>query len=68
MTAQPGHFDYYMLRLTSSADEPQPIAGLAELLRTGEKRSFDSGDQLLRLIAEWSTRTAPPDSIQRPPP
>ncbi len=68
MTTLPGHFDYYMLRLTGSAQDPPPIAGLAELLRTGEKRSFDSGDQLLRLIAEWSARAAPPDSIDGPPP
>jgi hypothetical protein len=49
-----GRFDYFMLRLARSEGEPERIIGLAELLRTGEKRSFETGDQLLRLIGEWS--------------
>jgi hypothetical protein len=49
-----GRFDYFMLRLTRSEGEPELVTGQAELLRTGEKRSFDTGEQLLRLIGEWS--------------
>jgi hypothetical protein len=56
MTTPAGRFDYFMLRLTRSEGDPDLIAGLAELLRTGEKRGFESGEQLLRLIGEWSTR------------
>jgi hypothetical protein len=53
MTQPPGQFDYFVLRLIRSRPSG-PITGLAERLRTGEKRSFDSGDQLLRLIDAWS--------------
>jgi hypothetical protein len=56
MPTPAGRFDYFMLRLARSEGEPDLITGLAELLRTGEKRSFESGEQLLRLIGEWSTR------------
>jgi hypothetical protein len=48
-----------MLRLTCSEAEPGLIAGLAEQLRTGEKRGFENGEQLLRLIGEWSARVPP---------
>ena len=54
----PPRFDYLMLRLVRSDGEPELISGLAEALRTGEKRSFETGDQLLQLIAEWSGRNS----------
>jgi hypothetical protein len=56
MTLPPERFDYFMLRLSRSEQEPGPITGLAELLRTGEKRRFETGEQLLHLIDEWSAR------------
>lgn len=33
------------------------IAGLVEHLGTGEKRSFSSGDELLRLVGSWTHGT-----------
>ena len=56
MTPPPPRVDYLMLRLICSDGDSGPISGLAEALRTGEKRRFETGDQLLRLIAEWSGR------------
>lgn len=46
-------FDYFMVRVTRTADE-EPLAGLVERLGTGEKRSFSTGQQLLGLVAAWS--------------
>jgi hypothetical protein len=46
----PERFEYYMVRLTRSAHEPDRVAGLIELLGSGQKRSFDSGEQLVRLV------------------
>lgn len=43
-------FEYFMVRLTRSAHEPDRIAGLVERLGSGEKRSFDTGEQLVRLV------------------
>lgn len=43
-------FEYFMLRLTRSALEPDRVAGLIERLGSGEKRSFDTGEQLVRLV------------------
>ena len=57
MSPPAGRFDYLMVRLTRTEAEPGLITGLAELIRTGEKRGFESGEQLLRLIDEWSERT-----------
>ena len=46
----PERFEYFMLRLTRSAHHPDRLAGLVERLDSGEKRSFDTGEQLLRLV------------------
>jgi hypothetical protein len=46
----PDSFEYYMLRLTRSASEPGRVAGLIERLGSGQKRSFDTGEQLVRLV------------------
>ncbi len=46
----PERFEYFMVRLTRSAQAPDRVAGLIERLGFGEKRSFDTGEQLLRLI------------------
>lgn len=58
MTREPEHegqvserFEYFMVRLTRSALAPDRLAGLIERLGFGEKRSFDTGEQLLRLVS-----------------
>jgi hypothetical protein len=43
-------FEYFMVRLTRSASEPDRVAGLVERLGSGQKRSFDTGEQLVRLV------------------
>lgn len=47
----PDRFEYFMVRLTRSAHAPDRLAGLIERLGFGEKRSFDTGEQLLRLVS-----------------
>jgi hypothetical protein len=44
-------FEYFMVRLTRSALEPDRLAGLVERLGSGEKRSFDTGEQLVQLVS-----------------
>lgn len=44
-------FEYFMVRLTRSAHAPDRLAGLIERLGFGEKRSFDTGEHLLRLVS-----------------
>lgn len=46
----PERFEYFMVRLTRSAHEPDRLSGLIERLSSGEKRSFDTGEQLLQLV------------------
>jgi hypothetical protein len=46
----PERFEYFMVRLTRSAREPDRVAGLIEWLGSGEKRNFDTGEQLVRLV------------------
>lgn len=43
-------FEYFMVRLTRSASEPDRVAGLVERLGSGQKRSFDTGEELVRLV------------------
>jgi hypothetical protein len=43
-------FEYFMVRLTRNASEPDRFAGLVERLGSGQKRSFDTGEQLVRLV------------------
>lgn len=54
-------FSYFMVRLRHSSGGGSPvdgsIAGLVEHLGTGEKRSFSSGDELLRLVGSWTHGT-----------
>jgi hypothetical protein len=47
-------FDYFMVRVVRSADEPERVAGQVERLGTGEKRAFGTGSQLAQLVASWS--------------
>lgn len=56
MTHEPGgdgieRFEYFMVRVTRSGRHPDLLAGLVERLGSGEKRSFDTGEQLLRLVS-----------------
>ncbi len=51
-------FSYFMIRvrqpLTPDRSEAgAPLAGVVERLASGEKRSFESGVELLRLIGTW---------------
>ena len=43
-------FEYFMVRLTRSPRDPDRVAGLIERLGSGQKRSFDTGEQLVRLV------------------
>jgi hypothetical protein len=47
----PERFEYFMVRLTRSAHAPDRLAGLIERLGFGEKHSFDTGEQLLKLVS-----------------
>ena len=46
-------FEYFMIRLTRSDHDPERVAGLVERLGSGEKRSFETGDQLLQMVGGW---------------
>lgn len=55
---------YYMVRITRPAAEaPAPMSGLVERLGTGEKQSFGSIDELMRLITDWNA----PERLDRRP-
>jgi hypothetical protein len=43
-------FEYFMVRLTRSSRDPDRVAGLIERLGSGQKRTFDTGEQLVRLV------------------
>jgi hypothetical protein len=48
-------FAYFMIRVQAPAqDGATTFGGLVERLATGEKRSFQSGDDLVRLVSDWS--------------
>lgn len=53
--------DYFMLRIRRDTAATTVLVGLIERLTTGEKRSFDSGDELLRLVTAW------PDPVPKMP-
>lgn len=59
----PERFEYFMVRVTRSAHDPERVAGLVELLGSGEKRSFSSGEQLVRLVRGGF---APESNMQSP--
>ena len=51
-------FAYFMIRVHNVTDAgPRSVSGLVERLGTGEKRSFQDGEELLGLLSSWSTRT-----------
>jgi hypothetical protein len=45
--------DYFMIRLARRERDPDRVAGLVERLATGEKRGFDTADELIRLVVAW---------------
>ena len=59
----PERLDYFMIRLARRDQDPNRVAGLVERLATGEKRGFDTADQLVRLVVGWDT----PQSNLDPP-
>lgn len=55
--------DYFMIRVQRAGVVAAPaVAGMVERLATGEKRSFQSGDELLRLVSDW------PGAVPKMPP
>jgi hypothetical protein len=49
------HFAYYVVRVRVNVpDEAASVAGVVERLGTGRKRSFQEGQELLRLLVDWS--------------
>ena len=49
----PERLDYFMVRLARRERDPFRVAGLVERLATGEKREFDTADELIRLVMAW---------------
>jgi len=53
-------FSYYMIRLRrhspSAEARAEPLAGVVERLGSGEKRGFTDGEELLRLLTDWTER------------
>ncbi len=48
-------FAYFMVRIRRSPDAPpdDSLSGLVEQLATGEKQSFASGEELIRIVRSW---------------
>ncbi len=46
-------FEYFMIRVTRSDKDPERVSGLLERLGSGEKRSFETGNQLLQMVGGW---------------
>ncbi len=62
----PIHYDYFMIRSRRRTQgDSTTIRGLVEHLATGEKRRFDDGRELLRLLSDWSDTTGNMKSTQR---
>jgi hypothetical protein len=49
-------FDYFVLRLSRRDAGPEQVSGMVERLGSGEKRRFDTGEQLIELVKLWSGR------------
>ena len=52
-----------MVRLARREDDPERVAGLVERLATGEKRGFDTADQLVRLVVAWDSPDSNMDGV-----
>ena len=49
------HFAYFVVRIrVNSPDHAPGLAGVVERLETGRKCSFPDGQELIRLLADWS--------------
>ncbi len=59
----PERLDYFMVRLARRDDDPERVAGLVERLATGEKRGFDTADQLVRLVVAWDSPDSNMDGV-----
>jgi hypothetical protein len=60
-------FDYFVVRVKRpSGSQPAQVAGLVELIGSGEKRPFDTAEHLVRLVTLWSetVSAAPPASAR----
>lgn len=45
---------YFLIRLQPPpAEDPRSVAGMVERMGTGEKRGFQSGEELLHLLTAW---------------
>ncbi len=54
MNQPPAQFDYFMLQTRSEGRaDGFVVGGIVEHLGTGEKRSFQSADELARLLHYW---------------
>jgi hypothetical protein len=54
----PIQYEYFMIRSRRrGASDSTTLSGLVEHLATGEKRRFDDGRQLLKLLSNWSEAT-----------
>lgn len=59
------HYDYFMIRSRRRTAGDSTLSGLVEHLATGEKRRFDDGSELLRLLSNWPETTGNMKSTQR---
>lgn len=49
-------FGYFVLKLRlAAADDPQACSGVIERLGTADRRSFESADELIRLLLAWAS-------------
>jgi hypothetical protein len=56
MTIDDVWFDYFVLRLSRQEVGSEELSGMVERLGSGEKRRFDTGEQLIELVRLWSGR------------
>jgi hypothetical protein len=61
-------FDYFMIRVRRAAPDgtDEPLSGVAERLGTGDKWRFDSGEELLHIVAHRSPRSINMQLFQEP--
>jgi hypothetical protein len=62
-------FAYFMIRVRrGSLDSAEgTLTGLVEQLATGEKESFASGEELIRIVRRWPERYFDPNTGAREP-
>jgi hypothetical protein len=49
-------YGYFVLKLRlAPAGDPPTCAGVVERLGTAERRSFETADELLRLLGAWAS-------------